>query len=248
MNCRHCYKPLEHEFLDLGSAPPSNAYLTADDLSKPELYYPLRVFVCEHCWLVQTEDFATSEELFGCDYAYFSSTSKSWLQHAKDYVEMITTRLSLNTNSKVVEIASNDGYLLKNFVRKKISCLGIEPTASTSAAAKKLNIPVYEEFFDSKFAEKLVQKEGQADLIIGNNVYAHVPDINGFTNGMTTLLSPEGTVNLEFPHLLELVKDCLFDTIYHEHYSYLSLTTVSKIFASAGLRIYDVEKLSSHGG
>jgi len=248
MNCRHCTTPLQHIFLDLGFAPPSNAYLKQEDLHKPELYFPLKLYVCDQCWLVQTEDYTCSDELFTDDYAYFSSTSLGWLQHARDYCNMITERLSLSTDSFVMEIASNDGYLLKNFVGNGISCLGVEPTASTAAAAKKLGIPVLRKFFGEKLAQECVQEGKQADLIIGNNVYAHVPDINDFTQGLKTVLKKGGTITLEFPHLLNLIKYHQFDTIYHEHYSYLSLFTVQKIFAKVGLRVCDVEALTTHGG
>ncbi|MDP2176978.1 class I SAM-dependent methyltransferase [Methylicorpusculum sp.] len=248
MNCRHCRAPLEHVFLDLGFAPPSNAYLSVADLNKPELYFPLKLFVCEQCWLVQTEDYAEADQLFNRDYAYFSSVSQSWLDHAARYVGMITDRLGLNENSQVIEIASNDGYLLRNFVAAKIPCLGVEPTDSTAAAAEKLGIPVMREFFGKKLAECLVGEGRQADLIIGNNVYAHVPDINDFTAGIKAALKPEGTITLEFPHLMRLIEHTQFDTVYHEHFSYLSLQTVCRIFQQAGLRIYDVEELPTHGG
>ncbi len=248
MNCRHCHNLLEHVFLDLGFAPPSNAYLTKADLNKPELYFPLRLFVCEHCWLVQTEDYAEAGQLFSHDYAYFSSTSQSWLDHAARYVTMITERLGLNKNSQVIEIASNDGYLLKNFVAADIPCLGIEPTDSTASAAEKLGIPVMREFFGKNLAKRLVDKGRQADLIVGNNVYAHVPDINDFTAGLKVALKPEGTITLEFPHVMRLIEHTQFDTVYHEHFSYLSLHTVCRIFQQAGLRIYDVEELPTHGG
>ncbi|OMC12888.1 class I SAM-dependent methyltransferase [Mycobacterium sp. SP-6446] len=248
MRCRHCGTPLQQNFVDLGFAPPSNAYLHADDLSNPEVHYPLRVKVCDRCWLVQTEDYARAEELFSADYAYFSSTSRSWLSHAADYVRMITERLRLGPDNLVIEVASNDGYLLKNFVAAGIPCLGIEPTASTSAAAEALGIPVRREFFGEALGRRLADENCRADLIVGNNVYAHVPDINDFTVGLATTLKPEGTVTLEFPHLMPLIELTQFDTIYHEHFSYLSLTTVARIFAEAGLRVWDVEELPTHGG
>lgn len=248
MNCRHCKKNLEHVFLDLGTAPPSNDYLSADDLQKPENFFPLKLFVCDNCWLVQTEDYAAAGDLFRHDYAYFSSVSSSWLQHAKSYAGMITDRLGLGAESFVVELASNDGYLLRNFVEAGIPCLGVEPTDATADAAEKLNIPVVREFFGEKLATQLVAEGKSADLIIGNNVYAHVPDINDFTLGMKILLKAGGTITLEFPHLMQLIKENQFDTVYHEHYSYLSLQTVSKIFAKAGLRVCDVETLPTHGG
>jgi SAM-dependent methyltransferase len=248
MNCRHCHAPLEHVFLDLGFAPPSNAYLSADDLKNPERYYPLKLYVCEHCWLVQTEDYAQADELFSHDYAYFSSVSQSWLEHATRYAEMITKRLGLGKESMVIEVASNDGYLLRNFVEAGITCLGIEPTASTAAAAEQLGIPVLREFFGAALAKRLAQGGKQADLIAGNNVYAHVPDINDFTAGLKMALKSGGTITLEFPHLMRLIEHTQFDTVYHEHFSYLSLYTVDQIFAAAGLRVFDVEELPTHGG
>ncbi|NCB38069.1 MAG: methyltransferase domain-containing protein [Erysipelotrichia bacterium] len=248
MNCRHCKTSLKHRFLDLGSAPPSNAYLCREDLNRPEQYFPLQIFVCHHCWLVQTEDYSNADELFNADYAYFSSVSSGWVEHARKYSKMITGRLSLNETSHVIEIASNDGYLLKNFVEMGIPCLGIEPTASTAVAAEALGIKVRREFFGEKLADALVVEGLQADLIAGNNVYAHVPDINDFTIGMKKALKKDGTITLEFPHLLELLRHAQFDTIYHEHYSYLSLYSVSEIFAAAGLRVFDVEQLTTHGG
>jgi SAM-dependent methyltransferase len=228
--------------------PPSNAYLSKEDLEKPEPKYPLRLLVCTNCWLVQTEDFVGRSELFTSEYAYFSSTSKSWLKHATKYCEKIIPQLGLGSKSLVVEIASNDGYLLKNFLAAGIPCLGIEPTASTAAAATALGIPVMREFFGEKLGQGLAAEGKQADLIIGNNVFAHVPDINDFTQGMKTLLKPGGTITLEFPHLMRLIEHSHFDTVYHEHFSYLSLHTVSGIFERAGLRVVDVEELPTHGG
>jgi SAM-dependent methyltransferase len=248
MNCRFCGEVLIHTFIDLVSAPPSNAYLHQEDLNKPELYFPLKLNVCHHCWLVQTEDYTGAEELFHPDYAYFSSTSTSWLHHAAQYSDMICRRLQLGSESFVIEIASNDGYLLKNFVSRNIPCLGIEPTDSTATAAEKIGIPVCREFFGTALAYQLKEESKQADLIIGNNVYAHVPDINDFTAGMKAALKPGGTITLEFPHLMRLLEFTQFDTIYHEHYSYLSLYTVSRIFDSVGLRIFDVDELPTHGG
>lgn len=248
MNCRHCQTALTHKFVDLGYAPPSNAYLEEDHLQKPELHFPLRVFVCEQCWLVQTEDFADASELFNSDYAYFSSVSKSWLDHAAQYCDQMTQRFNLDSNNLVVEIASNDGYLLKNFVASEIPCVGIEPTESTAIAAQKRGVPTIQEFFGEEFAKHLVSEGKSADLVIGNNVYAHVPDINDFTRGITRLLKSDGVVTLEFPHLLQLIRHCQFDTIYHEHFSYLSLVAVKAIFESAGLKIFDVEELTTHGG
>ena len=248
MKCRHCAQPLAHVFLDLGFAPPSNAYLTSEDLSRPEKYFPLKVRVCESCWLVQTEDYAQANELFSSDYAYFSSTSQGWLLHAKRYAEEMVDKLNLGSGSLVMEIASNDGYLLKNFVAMGIPCLGVEPTASTAEAAERLGIPVLREFFGAALAEQLAQQDQRADLIVGNNVYAHVPDINDFTLGLQTALKPGGTITLEFPHLLQLIAQVQFDTVYHEHFSYLSLLAVDRIFRAAGLRVFDVCKIDTHGG
>jgi len=248
MNCRHCGVPLEHMFVDLGFAPPSNAYLSEADLARPEQYYPLKVMVCANCWLVQTEDYAQAEDLFSSDYAYFSSTSSTWLSHAKEYAEAMTARLDLDENSLVIEVASNDGYLLRNFVEAGIPCLGIEPTASTADAAEDLGIPVLREFFGESLGSILAAEGKQADLIAGNNVYAHVPDINDFTRGLKAALTPTGTITLEFPHLMRLLEFSQFDTVYHEHFSYLSLYTVQRIFEQAELRVFDVEELSTHGG
>ncbi len=248
MNCRHCAKTLELTFLDLGFAPPSNAYLNHEDLTKAEKYYPLKVKLCTHCWLVQTEDYAQADELFSGNYAYFSSTSSSWLAHAASYATSIINRLGLNKNSYVIEVGSNDGYLLKNFVAAGVPCLGIEPTASTAATAEKLFIPVLNEFFSEALGRLLASKGQYADLIVGNNVFAHVPDINDFTLGLKAVLKPNGTITLEFPHLMRLIEHTQFDTIYHEHFSYLSLYTVDRIFRAVGLRIWDVEQLPTHGG
>jgi len=248
MNCRHCKSPLSHTFLDLGFAPPSNAYLTQADLARPERYFPLKVKVCDHCWLVQTEDYAQADELFNADYAYFSSTSTGWLEHAAQYAAKMIRALGLNQNSNVIEVAANDGYLLKNFVAAGIPCLGIEPTASTAAAAEKIGVPVLREFFGHALGKRLAAQGSQADLIVGNNVYAHVPDINDFTHGLKAALKVNGTVTLEFPHLMQLVEHTQFDTVYHEHFSYLSLYTVDRIFKAAGLRVCDVEQLPTHGG
>lgn len=248
MKCRHCNHRLEYVFLDLGYAPPSNAYLNQDDLNKPETYFPLKLYVCDYCWLVQTLDYTQASELFSHDYAYFSSVSQSWLEHAACYAARITARLELGPHSHVIELASNDGYLLKNFVAAGIPCLGIEPTASTAAVAEGLGIPVLREFFGAALGARLMAEGKSADLIIGNNVYAHVPDINDFTLGIKAVLKPGGTITLEFPHLMRLIEQTQFDTVYHEHFSYLSLYTVDRIFRAAGLRVWDVEKLPTHGG
>ena len=248
MKCRHCANPLAHTFLDLGFAPPSNAYLRKEDLRRPEKTYPLRILVCEACWLVQTEDYADADELFSPDYAYFSSTSTGWLQHAARYADRITRDLGLGAGSFVIEVASNDGYLLKNFVAAGVPCLGIEPTASTAEAAESLGIPVLREFFGESLGKRLAHAGQRADLIVGNNVYAHVPDINDFTRGLREALKPNGTITLEFPHLMRLIEQCQFDTVYHEHFSYLSLCAVQRIFEAAGLRVWNVEELPTHGG
>ncbi|MFV0333140.1 MAG: methyltransferase domain-containing protein [Tropicimonas sp.] len=246
--CRHCRTPLTEPILDLGHAPPSNAYLRAQDLSRPEKHFPLRIRICPGCLLVQTEDFTCADELFDSDYAYFSSTSTGWLRHAAEYVAMITARLELGPQSQVIEIASNDGYLLRNFVSRAIPCLGIEPTASTAGAARKFGIPTLERFFGAELGAELAAQGQAADLLIGNNVYAHVPDINDVTRGMAIVLKPQGVITLEFPHLMRLIEFNQFDTIYHEHFSYFSLLSVVRIFEAHGLRIFDVEELPTHGG
>lgn len=246
MNCRHCQTHLVKTFVDLGEMPPSNSYVTIRD--EKEKKYPLKVMVCHECYLVQTEDFVDREECFSKDYAYFSSMSKSFLDHAKEYVDMIIERLQLDSSSSVVEIACNDGYLLQYFLEKKIYPLGIEPTASTAKVAKSKGLSVLDEFFGTELASSLLENQGPADLIIGNNVLAHVPDINDFLIGINTLLSPQGTVTFEFPHFLNLIRYNQFDTIYHEHYSYLSLTALVNVFASNQLEVYDVEEIQTHGG
>ena len=244
MKCRFCNTELKYEFIDLLNSPPSNSYLTTEQLNEPEVYYPLKIFVCDTCFLVQVDEYKKSDEIFNSEYAYFSSVSTSWLKHSREYVDMITERLNLTEKSHVVEIASNDGYLLQYFVEKRIPCLGIEPAASTAKIAKERGVDVKEDFFGVKLAETL----NKADLILGNNVLAHVPDINDFVRGLKIVLKPDGTITMEFPHLLNLIKFNQFDTIYHEHFSYLSLFTVKKIFSENGLKIYDVEELVTHGG
>ncbi len=248
MKCRHCHAPVTLPFVDLGSSPPSNAYLTPAQMQAPETVYPLRVLVCEQCWLVQTEDFAGFDDMFSAEYAYFSSFSSSWMQHATAYSEAMTKRFGLNTNSCVVEVASNDGYLLRNFKAAGIPCYGIEPTASTAKAARDIGIESIEEFFGQTLAQKLLTQGRQADLTAANNVLAHVPDINDFVAGFAILLKPQGVSTFEFPHLMNLVKFAQFDTIYHEHFSYLSLTAVKTIFKANGLTVFDVEELPTHGG
>lgn len=248
MNCRHCESLLTVTLVDLGSAPPSNAYLTRDKLQVPEKWYPLHVMACEHCWLVQTLDFAQAGELFDADYAYFSSYSSSWLSHAKHYVDTMVARFELSSQSHVVEVASNDGYLLQYVQAHKIPCTGIEPTASTAKAASDKGIETIESFFGVQLARHLVAQGKQADLTVANNVLAHVPDINDFVAGFTALLKPNGVATFEFPHLLKLIAGNQFDTIYHEHFSYLSLSAVHSIFLANGLTIFDVEEHGTHGG
>jgi len=239
---------LHRPFLDLGSAPPSNAYLTPAALNAPEVWYPLRLLVCEQCWLVQTEDHAGREALFSADYAYFSSFSSSWLRHAQAYVQVMQQRYGLGPQSCVAEVAANDGYLLQYVQQAGIACYGIEPTASTAAAARGKGIEIVERFFGVELARELAAQGRQADLMAANNVLAHVPDINDFVAGFAVLLKPAGVATFEFPHLLRMVRECQFDTAYHEHYSYLSLGSVQRIFAANGLQVIDVEQLPTHGG
>jgi SAM-dependent methyltransferase len=248
VNCRHCQAALTLPFIDLATAPPSNAYVTAQRLHGPEKWYPLRVFVCTRCWLVQTEDYAHSAELFAHDYAYFSSVSGSWLSHAQRYVDEMVRRCELTPASQVIEVAANDGYLLQYVRARGIACLGVEPTASTAAAARSKGIEIIEEFFGVPLAQRLAAAGRSADLTVANNVLAHVPDINDFVAGFAHLLKPHGIATFEFPHLVRLVEYCQFDTIYHEHFSYLSLTAVSAIFARNGLAVFDVTELPTHGG
>ncbi len=248
MNCRHCGSELKLPLVDLGSAPPSNAYLTEQTLHAPEKWFPLRVMVCEQCWLVQTEDFAQADELFDANYAYFSGFSSSWLAHSERYVTDMVERLSLTMGSHVVEVAANDGCLLQYVKALNIPCTGVEPTASTAAVARAKGIPIIEKFFGLDLAKSLVDQGKQADLIVANNVLAHVPDINNFVLGFAALLKPHGVATFEFPHLLKLINENQFDTIYHEHFSYLSLTAVAHIFSANGLTLFDVEELSTHGG
>ena len=248
MKCRHCDAQVSLPFVDLGSSPPSNAYLTPAQLHAPESYYPLRVLVCESCWLVQTEDFAGFDDMFSAEYAYFSSFYSTMLAHVKHYSQAMTARFGLNASSCVVEVASNDGYLLKNFKAAGIPCYGVEPTASTAKAAREIGIESIEEFFGKKLANRLVSEGRQADLTAANNVLAHVPDINDFVGGFALLLKDQGVSTFEFPHLLNLVDKAQFDTIYHEHFSYLSLTSVCTIFKANGLSVFDVEEIATHGG
>ncbi|QDA56848.1 MULTISPECIES: class I SAM-dependent methyltransferase [Thermomonas] len=248
MKCRFCHSPLHDVFLDLGSAPPSNAFLRAEDLDAPEAWYPLKLHACGHCHLVQVDEVQRHDALFSGDYVYFSSYSRSWLEHAARYVEHAAERLRLGPQSQVVEIASNDGYLLQYVKARNIPCVGIEPTASTAAAARERGIETMEQFFGQRFAGEFVASRGKADLAIANNVLAHVPGINDFVAGLSIILAPQGTITIEFPHLMQLLAQRQFDTVYHEHFSYLSLHTVRRILAAHGLRIWDVEQLGTHGG
>jgi SAM-dependent methyltransferase len=248
VKCRFCQHELTYEFIDLASSPPSNSFLSMDELNQPEVFYPLKLFVCDNCFLVQIDEYKKSEEIFSDKYAYFSSFSSTWLEHARQYVEMITPRLGLNKESLVVEIGSNDGYLLQYFKEKSIPCLGIEPAKSTAEVARDKGIEVVSEFFDIKLSERLVKERRKADLILGNNVLAHVPDINNFVEGLKILLEKNGVITLEFPHLMRLVEENQFDTIYHEHFSYLSFHTVTRIFLKHGLVLFDVDELPTHGG
>ncbi|MDR7927857.1 class I SAM-dependent methyltransferase [Acidithiobacillus thiooxidans] len=248
MKCRNCGSELKLSLVDLGSAPPSNAYLTDQTLHAPEKWFPLRVLVCENCWLAQTEDFTQTDELFNTEYAYFSSYSKSWLAHSERYVAEMVERFNLTTNSHVVEIAANDGYLLQYVKARNIQCTGVEPTASTASAARTKGITIIEDFFGVRLAQVLVTQGKQADLAVANNVLAHVPNINDFVSGFIHLLKPNGVCTFEFPHLMRLIEGNQFDTIYHEHFSYLSLTVVDRIFSANGLSVFDVEELQTHGG
>lgn len=248
MKCRHCSSPLSLPFLDLGSAPPSNAYLTPATYCAPETWFPLKLLVCEACWLVQTEDYAGREALFTDDYAYFSSFSSTWLNHAENYVKTMIQRFSLNEKSCVVEVAANDGYLLQYVKAAAIPCYGIEPTQSTAVAAKAKGVEILERFFGVELGVELGNAGRSADLMVANNVLAHVPDINDFLAGFSHVLKPQGVVTFEFPHLLNMVRYNQFDTAYHEHYSYLSLHTVQRICAVNGLQVFDVEEIPTHGG
>lgn len=248
MRCRSCNGSNLQLFADLGHTPPSNAYLSLQQLSEPEVTYPLRVKICVDCWLAQVDDDRKPEELFTEEYAYLSCASDSWVEHARQYCADITRKLSLGSGSFVVELASNDGYLLQNFVGTEVAILGIEPTLAAAEIAEKKGIPVLKEFFGVDLARRVRKTHGRASLIIGNNVLAHVPDINDFVGGCAELLREEGLVTFEFPHLLELLKNNQFDTIYHEHYSYLSLHAVQTLLDRHGLAVVDVEKLSTHGG
>jgi SAM-dependent methyltransferase len=246
-SCRFCGAPLQHFFADLGMSPLANSYLKPSELNRMEPFYPLQVYVCGECFLVQAGMYETPDHIFS-DYAYFSSFSDAWLQHAKTYTDMITERLGLSEKSQVIEIASNDGYLLQYFVKRGIPALGIEPAANVAEAAVKIGIPTLVAFFGPETARRLAEQGKQADLLIGNNVLAHVPDINEFVTGLKLALKPGGVITMEFPHLMRLMEENQFDTIYHEHFSYFSFLAVEKIFAKHGLTLFDVEELPTHGG
>ena len=248
MQCRFCKTPLSNIFIDLVNSPASNSFLSVDELNEPETFYPLKVYTCHNCFLVQVDEYKKSDAIFDSNYVYFSSYSTSWLQHAKQYTEMMTNRFGYNEKSLVIEVASNDGYLLQYFKQKNIPVLGIEPTANTAEAAKEKGVDSVVDFFGKRLASELAQKNIKADLLLGNNVLAHVPDILDFVGGMKIILNDTGVVTMEFPHLMQLVDNNQFDTIYHEHFSYLSFYTVKQIFESQGLQIFDVEEISTHGG
>ena len=248
MKCRHCGADVSHVLVDLGVAPPSNAYLTKMALKRPEKYFPLRVLVCESCWLVQAEAYSRAAELFNEEYAYFSSFSSEWLAHAKKYVDAMIDRFGLSQSSVVGEVAANDGYLLQFVKERGISCYGIEPTASTANAARQKGIEIVQDFLNVSLAGELRRQGRTVDLLAANNVLAHVPDINDFSQACQMLLKDSGVFTCEFPHLLNLISQHQFDTIYHEHFSYLSFGTVVNIFAKNGLSVFDVEKLGTHGG
>lgn len=248
MNCRFCNHELTFEFIDLVNAPPSNSFLTYEQLNEPEVYYPLRLFVCPECFLVQIDEYKKASQIFDDNYAYYSSVSRSWLEHSKKYTEKMIKEFGINRDSFVIEIASNDGYLLQYFKEKNVNVLGIEPTASTARIAKEKGIDTLFEFFGAALAKRLKNEGKQADLVLGNNVLAHVPDINDFVAGLKIILKPEGFITMEFPHILQLIANNQFDTIYHEHFSYFSFNTVLKIFDFHGLTLFHVEELSTHGG
>jgi len=248
MLCRFCKTKLENVFIDLVNSPASNSFLTAEQLNEPETFYPLKVYTCHKCFLVQVDEYKKSDAIFDSNYVYFSSFSSSWLKHSKEYTDMMTRRFGYNENSLVIEVASNDGYLLQYFKQKNIPVLGIEPTANTAKAAKEKGIDSIIEFFGTKLAKELSEKNIKADLLLGNNVLAHVPDILDFVGGLKIILKDTGVITMEFPHLMQLVDNNQFDTIYHEHFSYLSFHTVKQIFTSQELEMFDVEEIPTHGG
>lgn len=245
--CRFCSSPLRHTLVDLGMSPLCESYLSAAQLNRMEPFYPLRVYVCDHCYLVQLEEYVSPEEIF-TEYAYFSSYADSWLKHAKNYTDLMSERFDINSSSFVVELASNDGYLLQYFVEKGVPVLGIEPARNVAKVAIEKGIPTRVEFFGEKMAADLVSEGRKADLVLGNNVLAQVPGLNDFVRGMKILLKPQGVITLEFPHLVRLMEENQFDTIYHEHFSYFSLLAAEKIFAAQGLTLFDVDELPTHGG
>ncbi len=247
-NCRFCRTPLQHTFCDLGMSPISNSYLRQEQLQHMEPFYPLHAQVCSACYLVQLQECESPDHIFNDEYAYFSSYSQSWLDHAKRYTEKMIQRFNLDTSSQVVEIASNDGYLLQYFVEAGLPVLGVEPSANVAQVAQDKGISSLVKFFGVKTAQELVADEKQADLLLGNNVLAHVPDLNDFVAGLNIALKPHGVITMEFPHLLRQIQNNQFDTIYHEHFSYLSLISVEKVFAHHGLDLFDVEELPTHGG
>lgn len=246
MNCRHCDQPLNQVFCDLNTCPPSNAMIRKDQIKKVEKYFPLKIFVCEKCWLVQVEELEKAEDIFNSDYTYFSSFSSSWLKHCENYVNQMIGRFGFNEKSLVVEIASNDGYLLQYFKHKKVPVIGIEPTENTASVAIEKGIETVIDFFGTKLANE--KFAGKADLIVGNNVLAHVPDLNDFVKGVKLAMTKNGIATFEFPHLCKIVENNQFDTIYHEHFSYFSLTAIQSIFSTQGLELFDVKELSTHGG
>ncbi len=248
MQCRFCKTELTHDFIDLVNSPASNSFLTAEQLNEPEMFYPLKVYTCHNCFLVQLDEYKKSDAIFDSNYLYFSSYSTSWLKHAKAYTEMMTRRFGYTNNSLVIEVASNDGYLLQYFHQNNIPVLGIEPTANTAEAAKEKGVETVVDFFGMRLAKELVKKNIKANLLLGNNVLAHVPDIVDFVGGMKIILKENGVITMEFPHLMQLVDNNQFDTIYHEHFSYLSFTTVKQIFESLGLQMFDVDQIPTHGG
>jgi C-methyltransferase C-terminal domain/Putative zinc binding domain/Methyltransferase domain len=249
MQCRFCKTTLENVFIDLINSPASNSFLTAEQLNEPETYYPLKVYTCHKCFLVQVDEYKKSDAIFDSNYLYFSSYSTSWLKHASDYADKMTARFGFNEASHVIEIASNDGYLLQYFLQKGIKITGIEPTANTAAVAMGKGINTVVDFFGVKLASQIISEPGSnADLLLGNNVLAHVPDIIDFVGGMKIILAEKGVITMEFPHLMQLVDNNQFDTIYHEHFSYLSFYTVKKIFETHGLEMFDVEEITTHGG
>ena len=248
MQCRFCKTELENVFIDLVNSPASNSFLTEGQLNEPETFYPLKVFTCHHCFLVQVDEYKKSDAIFDSNYVYFSSYSTSWLQHAKEYTDLMIHRFGYKESSLVIEVASNDGYLLQYFKQNNIPVLGIEPTANTAAAAQEKGIDSVVDFFGSKLAKELAAKNIKADLLLGNNVLAHVPDIVDFVSGLKIILNETGVITMEFPHLMQLVDNNQFDTIYHEHFSYLSFHTVKEIFASQGLEMFDVQEIPTHGG